>query len=64
VEDDGHLSKRRSIYRNLWTQPDLLGEAEARRVIASHPYYTALYALILRDSVAIRALFARYAYGP
>ncbi len=43
---------------------DLLGEAEARRVIASHPYYTALYALILRDSVAIRALFARYAYGP
>lgn len=36
---------------------ELLGTAEARAVIESHPFYKAIYAIVLRDYVELEQLF-------
>ena len=52
-----HIQVNYLEYRAL---RELLGEAEAKAVIARVPYYTAVYALVLRDYEQIGKLMTRY----
>lgn len=52
-----HIQVNYLEYRAL---RELLGEAEARMVIERVPYYTAIYALVLRDYGQIGKLMTKY----
>lgn len=56
-----HIQVNYLEYRAL---RELLGEAEARMVIERVPYYTAIYALVLRDYGQIGKLMTKYRLIP